>query len=141
MSFFSRFFGGAKPNDEQETFLEVGSYLNPYSNLGELDFYLIAEGRHERLWEALGAHVKRDEAGALLGTAFSVWAPNAQAVSLVSDSNYWDRNTHPMVRIGSTGIWEIFIPDLGPNTCYKYAICTAQGRWVDHADQIGRAHV
>ena len=139
MSFFSRFFGGAKPNNEQETFLEVGSYLNPYSNLGELDFYLIAEGRHERLWEALGAHVKRDEAGALLGTAFSVWAPNAQAVSLVSDSNYWDRNTHPMVRIGSTGIWEIFIPDLGPNTCYKYAICTAQGRWVDHADPLARA--
>ena len=139
MSFFSRFFGGAKPNDEQETFLEVGSYLNPYSNLGELDFYLIAEGRHERLWEALGAHVKRDEAGALLGTAFSVWAPNAQAVSLVSDSNYWDRNTHPMVRIGSTGIWEIFIPDLAPNTCYKYAICTAQGRWVDHADPLARA--
>ena len=139
MSFFSRLFGGAKPKVEQESFLSAGSYLNPYSNLGELDFYLISEGRHERLWEALGAHIKRDETGALLGTAFSVWAPNAQAVSLVSDHNYWDRNTHPMVRIGSTGIWEIFIPDLGVNTCYKFAICTAQGRWVDHADPMARA--
>jgi 1,4-alpha-glucan branching enzyme len=139
MSFLSRLFGGAKPKVEQESFLSAGSYLNPYSNLGELDFYLISEGRHERLWEALGAHVKRDETGALLGTAFSVWAPNAQAVSLVSDHNYWDRNTHPMVRIGSTGIWEVFIPDLGPNTCYKFAICTAHGRWVDHADPMARA--
>ena len=139
MSFFSRLFGGAKPKVEQESFLSAGSYLNPYSNLGELDFYLISEGRHERLWEALGAHIKRDETGALLGTAFSVWAPNAQAVSLVSDHNYWDRNTHPMVRIGSTGIWEIFIPDLGVNTCYKFAICNAQGRWVDHADPMARA--
>ena len=139
MSFFSRLFGSAKPKVEQESFLSAGSYLNPYSNLGELDFYLISEGRHERLWEALGAHIKRDETGALLGTAFSVWAPNAQAVSLVSDHNYWDRNTHPMVRIGSTGIWEIFIPDLGVNTCYKFAICNAHGRWVDHADPMARA--
>jgi 1,4-alpha-glucan branching enzyme len=138
MSFFSRLFKGATPG-EKDSYLPQGSYLNPYSTLGELDFYLIAEGRHERLWDVLGAHVMRDEDGALLGTAFSVWAPNAQAVSLVGDHNFWDRNTHSMVRAGSTGIWEIFIPDVGPNTCYKFAVCTIHGQWVDHADPMARA--
>ena len=138
MSFFSRLFSGAKPGGEN-TFIGHGSYLNPYSTLGELDFHLISEGRHERLWEVLGAHVKRESDGALIGTAFSVWAPNAQAVSLVGDHNFWDRNTHPMVRAGSTGIWEIFIADVGPNTCYKFAICTRSGAWVDHADPVARA--
>ena len=104
MSFFSRLFKGNTAGEEN-TFLPQGSYLNPYSTLGELDFHLIAEGRHERLWDVLGAHVKRDADGTLIGTAFSVWAPNAHAVSLVGDHNYWDRNTHPMVRAGSTGIW------------------------------------
>ena len=138
MTFFSRLFKSDKTGEE-ETFLPQGSYLNPYSTLGELDFYLIAEGRHERLWDVLGAHVKREEDGTLIGTAFSVWAPNAQAVSLVGDHNYWDRNTHPMVRAGSTGIWEVFVPDVGPNTCYKFAVCTIHGNWVDHADPMARA--
>ena len=138
MSFFSRLFKSGTTGEEN-TYLSQGSYLNPYSTLGELDFHLIAEGRHERLWDVLGAHIKRETDGALIGTAFSVWAPNARAVSLVGDHNFWDRNTHPMVRAGSTGIWEIFIPDLGPNTCYKFAICTINGDWVDHADPMARA--
>ena len=138
MSFFSRLFKGAK-SGEENTYLPQGSYLNPYSTLGELDFHLIAEGRHERLWDVLGAHIKREADGTLIGTAFSVWAPNAQAVSLVGDHNFWDRATHPMVRAGSTGIWEIFIPDVGPNTCYKFAICTINGNWIDHADPLARA--
>jgi len=138
MSFFSRLFKSGTTGEEN-TYLSQGSYLNPYSTLGELDFHLIAEGRHERLWDVLGAHIKRETDGALIGTAFSVWAPNARAVSLVGDHNFWDRNTHPMVRAGSTGIWEIFIPDLGPNTCYKFAICTSSGDWVDHADPMARA--
>jgi 1,4-alpha-glucan branching enzyme len=107
--------------------------------LGELDLYLIAEGRHEQLWKALGAQVKRDETGALLGTAFSVWAPNAQAVSLIGDHNYWDRNSHQMHRIGSSGIWEIFVADISAGTRYKFAICGIDGRWVDHADPMARA--
>ena len=138
MSFFSRLFKSGT-SGEENTYLPQGSYLNPYSTLGELDFHLIAEGRHERLWDVLGAHIKREADGTLLGTTFSVWAPNAQAVSLVGDHNFWDRATHPMVRAGSTGIWEIFIPDVGPNTCYKFAICTINGNWVDHADPLARA--
>ena len=134
MGIFSKFLG--KGADEKIT---PASFLNPHSSLGELDLYLIAEGRHEQLWKALGAQVKRDEAGALLGTAFSVWAPNAHAVSLIGDHNYWDRNTHQMHRLGSSGIWEIFIADIGPGTKYKFAVCGVDSRWVDHADPMARA--
>jgi 1,4-alpha-glucan branching enzyme len=131
---FSKFFKGQGQENNQPV-----SFLNPHSSLGELDLYLIAEGRHEQLWKALGAQVKRDETGALLGTAFSVWAPNAQAVSLIGDHNYWDRNSHQMHRIGSSGIWEIFIADISAGTRYKFAICGIDGRWVDHADPMARA--
>jgi 1,4-alpha-glucan branching enzyme len=131
---FSKFFKGQGEQSHQPA-----SYLNPHSSLGELDLYLIAEGRHEQLWKALGAQVKRDEAGALLGTAFSVWAPNAHAVSLIGDHNYWDRNAHQMHRIGSSGIWEIFVADINAGTKYKFAVCGIDGRWVDHADPMARA--
>ncbi len=134
MGVFSKFFKGQGEQSHQPA-----SYLNLHSSLGELDLYLIAEGRHEQLWKALGAQVKRDEAGALLGTAFSVWAPNAHAVSLIGDHNYWDRNAHQMHRIGSSGIWEIFVADINAGTKYKFAVCGIDGRWVDHADPMARA--
>ena len=117
----------------------VVGYLNPQSTLGEVDLYLIGEGRHERLWEVLGAHVRRDEKSELIGTAFSVWAPNARAVSLVGDHNYWDRTTHPMVPLGSSGIWEIFIAGIGAGTRYKFAIQSQHWQWIDHADPMARA--
>ncbi len=134
MGVFSKLFKGRDGDS-----IQPASFLNPHSSLGELDLYLIAEGRHEQLWKALGAQVKRDDSGALLGTAFSVWAPNAQAVSLIGDHNYWDRNSHKMYRIGSSGIWEIFVADIGAGTKYKFAICGIDGRWVDHADPMARA--
>ena len=134
MGVFSQFFKGRESKG-----IQPASYLNPHSSLGELDLYLIAEGRHEQLWKALGAQVKRDGSGALLGTAFSVWAPNAQAVSLIGDHNYWDRISHQMHRIGSSGIWEIFVADIGAGTKYKFAVCGIDGRWVDHADPMARA--
>ena len=134
MSFLSRLF---KRNVGQQEAASI-SYLNPYSTLGEIDFHLINEGRHEKLWTALGAHVLRDSDGTLQGTAFSVWAPNAQSVSLVSDHNFWDKSANPMVRQGSSGIWEIFIADIAAGTRYKFAICGQDGRWVDHADPLAR---
>ena len=109
------------------------------NGLGDLDIYLIGEGRHERLWEVLGAHVRRDEKSELIGTAFSVWAPKARAVSLVGDHNYWDRTTHPMVPLGSSGIWEIFIAGIGAGTRYKFAIQSQHWQWIDHADPMARA--
>ena len=134
MGVFSKFFKGRGLENPQPA-----SFLNPHSSLGELDLYLIAEGRHEQLWKALGAQVRRDETGTLLGTSFSVWAPNAQAVSLIGDHNFWDRNSHQMHRIGSSGIWEIFVADISAGTKYKFAVCGIAGRWVDHADPMARA--
>ena len=113
-------------------------YLNPHSTLGELDMYLITEGRHESLWEVLGAHVKRDESGELIGTAFSLWAPNAKRVSLICDANFWDKEINPMIPLGSNGLWEIFIKDVGPGLKYKFAIQGRDSRWVDHADPLAR---
>ena len=117
----------------------MATFLNPHSSLGELDLHLIGEGRHEQLWKVLGAQVRRDGTGVLLGTAFSVWAPNAQAVCLIGDHNYWNPSAHQLHRIGSTGIWEIFVADLGPGTKYKFAICGIDGVWIDHADPMARA--
>jgi 1,4-alpha-glucan branching enzyme len=134
MGIFSKFRSKAKSGE-----ITPASFLNPHSSLGELDLYLIGEGRHEQLWKALGAQVKRDEAGVLLGTAFSVWAPNAQAVSLIGDHNFWDRNTHQMYRNGTSGIWETFVADISAGTKYKFAVCGVDGRWVDHADPMARA--
>jgi 1,4-alpha-glucan branching enzyme len=74
----------------------------------------------------------------LIGTAFAVWAPNARNVSLISDLNFWDKKTNPMIPLGSNGLWEVFIPDLGPGTKYKFAIQGRDGRWVDHADPLAR---
>ena len=134
MSFFSKFL-----NKKQVEEVVPASFLNPHSTLGELDLHLISEGRHEQLWKALGAHVRRDEEGILLGTAFSVWAPNARAVSLIGDHNFWDRSRSQMLRIGSSGIWEIFVADIGSGIKYKFAICGVDGQWVDHADPMARA--
>ena len=104
------------------------------NGIGELDIYLIGEGRHEELWKALGSQVRRDAAGNLLGTNFAVWAPNARAVALMGSFNYWDKNCNPMVSLGSSGIWELFMPGVGVDTPYKYSILGAGGNWVDHAD-------
>jgi 1,4-alpha-glucan branching enzyme len=98
MSFLSRLKLRKTSSNSETTTLNSPTFINPHSTLGELDFHLINEGRHEKLWQALGAHVLRDHDGHLLGTAFSVWAPNAQAVSLIGDHNYLDKSTHPMVR-------------------------------------------
>ena len=113
-------------------------YLNPHSTLGELDMYLITEGRHESLWEVLGAHVKRDEHGELIGTAFSLWAPNAKRVSLICDANFWDKEINPMIPLGSNGLWEVFIKDVGPGLKYKFAIQGRDSLLVDHADPLAR---
>ena len=113
-------------------------YLNPHTTLGELDIHLISEGRHEKLWGALGANVIRDDSGELIGTSFAVWAPNAKTVSLICDKNNWDRMINPMIPLGSNGLWELFLADVGPGTKYKYAILNQKGSWVEHADPMAR---
>jgi 1,4-alpha-glucan branching enzyme len=103
--------------------------------LGEIDEYLLGEGQHRRLWQALGAHL-RDHEG-VAGTHFAVWAPNAMRVSVVGDFNRWDGRRAMMRRRGATGVWEIFLPDLSEGTLYKYEILTPQGLMPLKADPVG----
>jgi len=101
---------------------------DPYAflpTLGELDLHLAGEGRHERLYERLGAHPREMEGVA--GVAFAVWAPNARAVSVVGDFNSWDARLHPMRSLGASGVWEVFLPDAAPGARYKYEIAGRDG--------------
>ncbi|MFI7482246.1 1,4-alpha-glucan branching protein GlgB [Kocuria sp. M1R5S2] len=106
--------------------------------LGELDLHLIREGRHETLWTALGAHVRRypSALGDITGVSFAVWAPNAQAVRLIGDFNGWDGTEHAMRSLGSSGVWEIFVPGLGTGTTYKFRIQGRDGGWREKADPM-----
>ncbi len=106
----------------------------------ELDQHLINEGRHELLWQVLGSHVHdyRSATGPVTGTSFAVWAPNAKGVRLAADFNYWDGRAHPMRALGSSGIWEIFVPGVGDGTLYKYEICGADGVWRHKADPLAQ---
>ena len=94
--------------------------------LGEIDEYLLGEGTHRRLWTALGAHVREHEGAQ--GTHFAIWAPNARRVSVVGAFNHWDGRRNPMRRRGATGVWEIFLPEVGEGAPYKFEIIGADGR-------------
>ncbi|MBC7441573.1 MAG: 1,4-alpha-glucan branching protein GlgB [Ramlibacter sp.] len=108
--------------------------------LGELDLHLIGEGRHERLWDVLGAHY-RPRVGSLgtgSGTSFSVWAPHAQAVRVIGDFNQWSGVLHSMRNMGSTGVWELFVPGLAAGSNYKFELLAQSGDWVRKADPMAR---
>jgi 1,4-alpha-glucan branching enzyme len=93
--------------------------------LGELDLHLIREGSHERLWEVLGAHPRT--IGETAGVAFAVWAPNARGVRVVGDFDRWDGRLFPMRSLGSSGVWELFVPGIGSGELYKYEVVGADG--------------
>ncbi|MFI2477239.1 1,4-alpha-glucan branching protein GlgB [Nocardia xishanensis] len=109
--------------------------------VGELDLHLIGEGRHERLWDVLGAHPRRYTTldGPVDGTSFAVWAPNARGVTVIGDFDGWSGNTAPMRALGTSGVWEVFVPDIGVGAKYKYRVHGADGRTVDHADPLAFA--
>lgn len=108
--------------------------------LGELDLHLIREGRHEQLWTVLGANLKAYESplGTTTGTAFAVWAPSAQSVRVIGDFNGWDGRSSAMRSLGSSGVWELFVPGVGAGTAYKFEILGADGNWVRKADPMAR---
>jgi 1,4-alpha-glucan branching enzyme len=113
---------------------------DPYSflpTLGELDIHLVMEGRHEQLYERLGAHVR--EIDGVAGTAFAVWAPNARSVAVVGEFNSWDGRLHPMRSLGSSGIWELFVPGVGDGQKYKYEVRAQDGRLRIKADPVAFA--
>ncbi|MDY7231512.1 1,4-alpha-glucan branching protein GlgB [Hyalangium rubrum] len=102
---------------------KVFTLRDPYSflpTLGEMDLYYAGEGRHERLWERMGVHLIHHNGVA--GASFAVWAPTAAGVSVVGDFNGWDGRLHTMRRMGASGIWELFIPEVGEGTRYKFEI-------------------
>jgi 1,4-alpha-glucan branching enzyme len=121
---------------ESRTFAFEDPY-RAWPTLGDLDLHLFGEGRHQRLWEVLGAHPRVHEG--MSGTAFAVWAPNARAVRVVGDWNFWDGRVHPMRSLGSSGVWELFVPGVEPGARYKYELITAEGRLILKADPMAFA--
>jgi 1,4-alpha-glucan branching enzyme len=107
--------------------------------LGEMDQHLINEGRHEQLWEVLGARVHHYQpplGETVTGTSFAVWAPSARGIRVKADFNNWDGREHPMRHLGSSGVWELFVPGVGTGARYKYAVLGADGEWREKADPM-----
>ena len=92
--------------------------------IGELDQHLISEGRHERLWDVLGAHLRSYTTpdGEVTGTSFAVWAPNARGVTVIGDFEYWSGESYPMRTLGSSGVWEVFVPGVGEGAAYTWLL-------------------
>ena len=109
--------------------------------LGEVDLHLFAEGRHERLWEILGAHPRSFTTpdGVVEGVSFAVWAPNAKGVSLIGEFNGWDGTDAPMRALGSSGVWELFWPGFPPGGLYKFRVHGIDGAVTDRADPMAFA--
>ena len=141
-------FAGAREGSDIPDYLLEAAYPDgavvtvddPYRfwpTLGALDLHLLAEGRHEGLWRHLGAQVRVHQATS--GTSFAVWAPGAQAVRVVGDFNGWDGRMHPMRALGSSGVWEIFLPGVGSGAHYKFEVVSQQGQLSLRADPFAFA--
>ncbi len=122
--------------DGRETALRDPYAFQPL--LTSFDLHLLGEGNHHHSYEKMGAHPC--EINGVKGVDFVVWAPNARRVSVIGDFNQWDGRRHPMQRRNDGGIWELFIPDLGVGTQYKYAIVSNfQDYYTERADPYGFA--
>ncbi|ABS27266.1 1,4-alpha-glucan branching protein GlgB [Anaeromyxobacter sp. Fw109-5] len=106
---------------------------------GELDRHLWNEGTNHRAYRTLGAHPQTIDGAA--GTSFTVWAPNAERVSVIGDFNGWDKERHPLRRIDDSGLWQGFLPGVGKGAVYKYHLRSRErGYAVDKADPFGFMH-
>lgn len=117
---------------------DIIDIADPYvfpSSIGELDKHLFAEGNHHKIYNKLGAH--RTKQMGVFGTHFAVWAPNACSVSVVGDFNMWDARLHKMIMHGSSGIFELFVPDAWEGAAYKYEITTQSGEKLYKTDPYG----
>ncbi|MGC2629950.1 MAG: 1,4-alpha-glucan branching protein GlgB [Rhodomicrobium sp.] len=143
--FFEGFFPGEKARFpyrlRASNFSNVWEFADPYGFgpvLGPLDDYLLVEGTHRQLYERLGAHLISHEGTE--GVFFAVWAPQALRVSVVGDFNHWDGRRHQMRKRIDSGLWEIFAPEVGEGTNYKYEIIGAGGKLIPlKADPLGFA--
>ncbi|MCF1512766.1 GlgB N-terminal domain-containing protein, partial [Streptomyces glomeratus] len=120
----------------EESVLETDDPYRFLPALGELDLHLIGEGRHEQLWRVLGAHPITHQG--VTGTRFTVWAPNARGVRVCGDFCHWDGRAHPMRSLGSSGVWELFVPGIGSGTLYKFDITRPDGTRTVRADPMAR---
>jgi 1,4-alpha-glucan branching enzyme len=109
--------------------------LRPASGLGEQDLHLFNEGTHHRAYRVLGAHLGVLDGAP--GTSFAIWAPNADAVAVMGEFNGWSKTSHPLQRVGTSGIWRGFVPGVGRGTIYKYHLRSRSGYEVDKADPYG----
>ena len=112
---------------------------SPYTfpaQLGDLDLYLLGEGRHFEAWKVLGA--RATVVDDVAGCQFAVWAPAVQRVSVIGDFNDWDGRRHPMRCRGASGMWELFIPGLTPGHAYKYEILGRHGQLTKKTDPYAR---
>lgn len=140
------FFSGVLPVKEVPVYrlrvayddntIEVDDPYRFLPALGELDLHLIGEGRHEELWRALGSEPMVHQGVA--GTRFTVWAPNARGVRVTGDFTYWDGTGTPMRSLGSSGVWELFLPGIGEGALYKFDICRPDGSHTVRADPMAR---
>ena len=103
--------------------------------MGELDLYLFGQGNHHKIYEKLGAHPM--EINGVGGVYFAVWAPNARNVSVIGNFNVWHGGKHQMRVLGSSGVWELFIPDIGVGEVYKYEVKDKSGNIFEKSDPYG----
>ena len=101
-------------------------------HFGELDQYLFGQATHYDIYKKLGAHLTTRNRKK--GVYFAVWAPNAQAVSVVGDFNEWEDSADPMEKVGPIGVWEVFVPGAKLGDLYKFCIRTMDGREIYKAD-------
>jgi len=112
---------------------------DPYTfapRISDYDLHLFGEGRHWHAYRMLGAML--DECDGVSGVTFATWAPNAQRVSVVGEFNQWDGRRYPMRSRGGSGIWELFVPGLGPDSLYKFEVLSSLGIELK-TDPYGRA--
>ncbi|MFT7625896.1 MAG: 1,4-alpha-glucan branching enzyme [Myxococcota bacterium] len=139
---FAHFIAGEQPRYRFRFAFADGSIVergDPYRFLpliGELDQHLISEGTHLRLWQVLGANARIVDGEA--GTAFGLWAPNASRVSVVGNFNGWDGRVLPMRSLGTSGIWELFVPGIGHGEHYRFELLNANGKVALKADPCGQ---
>lgn len=108
------------------------------TGIGEHDLHLFAEGTHSRLYERLGAHPARVDGRD--GVRFAVWAPEAERVSVVGAFNDWSPEAHPLSPVRDSGIWQVFVPEVGAGTLYKFHIRSRhRGYWVEKTDPFARS--
>lgn len=110
--------------------------VKPYSRLTDFDVDLFLHGKHTRLYQKLGAFEIEHEGE--IGTFFAVWAPNAEAVHVIGNFNFWDKFSHPLMkRWDASGIWEGFIPGIRNGETYKYGIQAKSGEYLEKLDPMG----